>query len=497
LENLLSLLQRATGLACDSRKVKPGDLFFAIRGRAADGNQFAAAAARQGALAVVTEMPEGLPDLPIPVCKVPCARQALAELAACFYRHPSRGMALAGVTGTNGKTTVTFMLEHIFRQAGFTTGLIGTVCVNAGRTSFASTLTTPDALTLQQYLAMMRQNGVTHAAMEVSAQGIEMQRVHGVRFSCGILTNISPDHLDFHGNFAAYRRAKENFTSLLATDTPLIINASDPYCRSVAARHPGPVVTVAVTAPADVEAQIIHCSSRGSTFQLDFTEVLTTLGGHRLSPGPARVLLKLPGRHNVENAAMAITTALLHDVPVEIAVRAMATFSAITRRMEVFHLAGLTVVDDTALNPGSINAVFDTLGAYRHHRLIVVAAIRGCRGAAINTANAQALAEQWRTRPFALFVTASQGSVGAGDMVSPKEKSAFCQALEAENTVYQFSETLPATLTAALDSASSGDLLLLLGAQGMDDGYQLLRKLTADRPRSADCFDLQSGDRLI
>ncbi len=439
--DLAALLEGVTGLACDSRSVQPGDLFFAIRGRAADGNLFAAAAAGKGALAVVTDSPEDLPDLPIPVHEVPCARRALAELAACFYRHPSRGMALAGVSGTNGKTTVTFMLEHIFRQAGLTAGLIGTMCVKAGKTSCASTLTTPDALTLQRYLATMRQNKVTHAAMEVSAQGVEMQRVHGVRFSCGILTNISPDHLDFHGDFAAYRRAKENFVSLLGTDSPLIINGSDPYCLVAASRHSGPVIVAAVGEPADAAAQIVARSSIGSTFRLSFSRSLTTVDGQRLVPDPVLVSLKLPGRHNVENAVLAITAALLHGIPVETAAGALATFAAVTRRMEVFHLAGMTIIDDTALNPGSINAVFDTLGAFRHDRLIAVTAVRGCRGVAINVANARTLAGQWRTRPFTLIVTASKDNVGPADAVSPQEKSAFCQALETEHIMYQFCES--------------------------------------------------------
>lgn len=497
MEELLSLLEKATGLACDSRRVKPGSLFFALRGRIEDGNRFAAAAANQGALAVVTDAPDSLPALPVPVYGVPCARTALAELAAHYYRHPSRDLALVGVTGTNGKTTVTFMLEHIFRQASLPAGLIGTVRVNTGRASFESSLTTPDALTLQQYLAMMRENGVTHAAMEVSAQGVEMRRVHGVNFSCGVLTNISPDHLDFHGDFTAYRQAKEAFITLLEADIPLVVNIADPLCRSAAGRHKGPVVTAGIEVPADVIARLVRSSSCGSIFLLEFDRVLATLDGHLLSPGQARVSLRLPGRHNVENALLAITTAVLHGVPVETAVEAMATFPAVTRRMEVFHLAGLTVIDDTALNPGSINAVFEAAGAFRCRRLVVVTAIRGRRGAAINAANAKTFAAWRQSQPFDLIVTASQGHTGPADRVDQEEKSAFCQALENEHIEYQFKETLPDALSSALAAASPGDLLLLLGAQGMDDGYRLLRKLTAKQPQEADWFELQTAGGLV
>ena len=478
MELIDTLLAQASGVTCDSRLATPGCIFVAVRGRSLDGNTYAADAVRHGALAVVSDRPGSLPALAAPVVAVDDARRVLGELAARFHRHPSRDLALVGVTGTNGKTTVTYMLDHIFRQAGHPAGLIGTVCVKVGDRSFPSTLTTPDAASLQGYLAAMRDSGVTHAAMEVSAQGLEQGRVNAVRFACGVVTNISPDHLDFHGDFAAYLAAKRSFPAILGPAAPLVVNTADPHCRAMAASAPAPAVACAVEAPADVTARIASLTSLGSRFTLAF--------GHRPPAGclPAgghlAMELPLPGRHNVENALLATTAALLQGVAPQAAARALATFGGVPRRFAVARLAGLTVVDDTALNPGSLDAVFRTLGAFRRRRLVVAFALRGRRGPAINAANAAILARWWRKAPFALIVTAGEGAVGPADAVAADEKSAFCEALDGAKIDYLFCETLAAAMDAAAAAAGPGDLLALLGAQGMDDGWRLLRRRLGD-----------------
>lgn len=478
MDSIDTLLAQAAGITCDSRLVAPGYIFVAVRGRCRDGNTYAVDAARRSALAVVSDRPASLPALAVPVVAVPDARRALGELAARFHRHPSRDLVLIGVTGTNGKTTVTCMLDHIFRQAGHPSGLIGTVGVKVGEAAYPATLTTPDAASLQGYLAAMRDSGVTHAAMEVSAQGLEQGRVDNVRFSCGVVTNISPDHLDFHGGFAAYLAAKQAFPALLGPAAPLIVNAADHHCRALATFTATPVVTCAVDAPAVVTARIARLASHGSRFTVDFAREPSAAslpaGGH------ISMTLPLPGRHNVENALLATTAALIHGVAPQAAARALSSFGGVPRRFAVSRLAGLTVVDDTALNPGSIDAVLRTLCAFRRRRLLIAFAIRGSRGPAINAANAAMLARWWRKFPFVLVVTAGNGGVGPGDVVADDEKSAFCEALHEAKVDFLYHETLAAAIDAVAAAASPGDLLALLGAQGMDDGCPLLRRRLGD-----------------
>lgn len=470
------ILLQATGITCNSRDVKPGYIFVAIHGRVTNGNLFIQDALSRGAIAVVTDE-GGTCQSALPIFQVDNARQALAQLAAEYYGHPSRELQLIGVTGTNGKTTITAMLEHIFCHYGLTAGLIGTVQVNLGKASLPSTLTTPDAATLQYYLRQMCQNNVTHAAMEVSAQGIDMHRADHVNFSCGILANISPDHLDFHGDYAAYIAAKKNFLNLLTPTTPLIVNGDDCCCRDIASHYAGPVFSVSLSSSnADLRGNMLTTTAYGSRTLMTVQNDLL-LAGSSLSVKTFELRLSVPGRHNVENALLAIAAARLAEIPLNNICTALAEFKSVDRRMTIFHLEGRTIIDDTALNPGSIAAVFDTISHLRYRRLIVANAIRGNRGQAINAVNAATLASQQRQLPFHLIVTTAADYVSHPDKVSADEEAAFIQALDDADAAYAFTETLPDALKLAFDSSLPGDLLVLLGAQGMDEGRRLLTQL--------------------
>ncbi len=482
MQSLENWVCKASGITCHSDKVLPGYIFVAICGRAADGNTFAQVATDRGALAIVSDCPDKLPPLPIPVVIVPDARLALSALSAAFYHNPSQQLQLIGVTGSNGKTTIACLLEHIFSQSGLRPGLIGTIRVNTGKNSIPSTLTTPDAVSLQQYLAQMVSNKVTHVAMEVSAQGIDMQRAAHVNFSTGILSNICPDHLDFHGDFSNYLAAKIKFLNLLSPETPLIVNIADHYCRATTEHFSGRLITAALDYPADICARLTRLSASGSRFTLTLSKPLVTLGGHTLPPGQYSMNVTIPGRHNVENAMLAATAALIHDIAPAAIASALENFQGVERRMDIFELDGLTVVDDTALNPGSIEAVFHTIRALRYQHLVVVTAIRGGRGAAINAANAATLATLQRSLAFTLIITDSADKVGAADKVTLEERLAFLQTLNTFHADYTHTSTLPSAIKTALKHTDTDDLLVLIGAQGMDAGRQVLTTVLKAHP---------------
>lgn len=486
-ETLLTLAKRAAGIACDSRHVKPGYIFFAIKGRTQDGNDYAFDAEQRGAIAIVTDQQP--PKVKIPVINTTNARQALAEAAAVFYCNPSHHLSVIGVTGTNGKTTITYMLEQIFCLSGLKTGLIGTIKVNTGRHLYPSRLTTPDAVSLQDYLHQMQKNGVTHVAMEVSAQGIEMHRVDKIAFSCGILSNITPDHFDFHGDFNSYFMAKQRFLNLLGANTPLIVNTNDPYCCAAIKEFNGRIITAAVNANAVITAKTLNLTSYNSHFQLNHGQ-LTTISGRTLTPASIAVRLSVPGLHNIENALLAAAAAIIHDIPVKTIATALANFRCVERRMNIFHFDGRTVIDDTALNPASIDAVMNSVNFFRNRRLFVVNAIRGRRGAAINKANAATLASWQKKLGFSLAITSSIGNVASSDIVTIEEKMAFFKALDEAEADYKYFPKLESALSNLLTDSRPGDLLVLLGAQGMDNGRRLLTAATTDinRPiaKSAD-----------
>lgn len=490
MKQLLDYIATASGITCDSRLVRPGYIFFAIKGRETDGNDYAYDAQRRGAIAVVTDQQP--PNLTIPVFVIGNARKMLAAAAAQFYRHPSKDLDVIGVTGTNGKTTITYMLEHIFNHSGFKTGLIGTVKVNTGYESFPSRLTTPDAVSLQNYLAQMRANGVTHVPIEVSAQGVEMHRVDNLSFSCGILSNISPDHLDFHGTFENYVASKQKFTELLDKKTPLIINITDPGCQAIASRFQGFLVTAAVNAAADIRVQVLNTTVTGCRFEITHNE-LNTVYGQKTEPSNAIIQLPLPGFHNVENALLAAAAAILHDIPLPTIASALHTFAGVERRMNVFQVLSRTIIDDTALNPASINAVLNSLPAFNCRHIFVVNAIRGSRGTAINEANAKAIADLQQQFGFSLAITASVGDVQSSDIVTPAEKAVFLTTLDKQHAHYTYFSTLTAAIDSVLNKSRSNDLIALLGAQGMDNGRKALIALSSLFPDQA---ELQSAEAL-
>lgn len=466
------LLAGATGVTCHSQKVRQGFIFVAIPGYRTDGRLFIPAALQAGATAIVTEDLLSLPP-PLRVVRVPDARRALAYLAAAFYGHPSRRLAVTGVTGSNGKTTITYMLAHIWRCAGRRAGLIGTMQVQAGNLTLPSSLTTPDAADLQRYLRLMADSGVSHVATEVSAQGLVLQRVAELHLSCGVMTNICPDHLDFYGSFAAYLAAKERFFSLLPPSAPAVVNVDDPRCRAMCRLVRGPLLRVGRTAAADLILTEVTPRPLAISFTLQpapRSEEMLRLAA------PLKLFLPVPGVHNAYNAALAAAAALVQGIPATAVRQALATFAAVPRRMMVYRAAGLTIVDDTALNPGSIDAVFSTLAGWLAPQLIVVNAVRGQRGTAINQANAATLAAWQRKLSFLLFTTDSAEAVADSDLVTAAEREAFLTALYAAGGRSEHTNTLAEAINLAVAAAAPGMVLVLLGAQGMDKGAALLAR---------------------
>ncbi len=481
MEPLLQASQLAQGVSCNSKTIETGDIFVAIRGNSTDGNQYALEAEKKGACAIVTDCPKKLSPVNIPVYCVSDARLALPKIAASCYDFPSKKLSLVGITGSNGKTTVSYMLEKIYQEACYKTGLIGTIKIDINqKKAIPSVLTTPDAASIQCYLKKMLEHSVTHVAMEVSAQGMEMHRTDCLDFTCGIMTNICPDHLDFHGTFDNYLKAKELFLNLIAPDKPLLFNKNNPYCEWFYNKRNGAKLYAAVNQSADISAYIKELTPKGSSFLLVIHN--PKFLNHELT---LQISLPLPGIHNVENALHAAAAALLTGVKPHTIQTALENFTPVERRLEIFEQKGVTVVDDTALNPGSLDAVFQTIASFPYHKLVVINAIRGKRGAAINVANADTLA---RHMPDFLFVTASSECTQKQDQVTELEKAAFLHTLNKHKINFDYHDTLESAIHCAWDKIHTGDLLVLLGAQGMDKGRSLLLQQTSRPTYHANCF---------
>ena len=345
-----------TGVRDDSRLVERGELFVAVRGLRVDGHDYVAQAVDRGAAAVVVEEP--IRTLAVPQLVIRGGAAALASAAAWWHGDPSRELLVVGVTGTNGKTTTSFLAQAALRAAGLATGLVGTIGIGIGgdlrRNEEPNT--TPGALDLQRILREMRDAGEEAVVIETSSHGLAADRVGSVEYDAAIFTNLSHEHLDFHGTFEAYRDAKRSLFSRLPAAARggrpglAVINADDGHASMFAdaARSAGArVLTYGAGPGADVNLERIDADASRSTFDV-------TLAGRRLD----RVVLPIAGRYNAHNALAVLALASGLDLDVDRVVDAFRTFAGVPGRMEVIDQGQpFAVVVDYAHTPKSIEAV--------------------------------------------------------------------------------------------------------------------------------------------
>lgn len=310
-----------TFIATDrSSECVPSTLFAVIRGHRADGYQYIHDAISRGASALLVDRPQ--PDVSIPQCVVPDVRRAYAELCAAQMANPARNLGLAGVTGTNGKTTTTWLIRSMLQAAGHQTGILGTIEYCDGCRSEPSKLTTPDPRTWSRWLGSMVTRGTTHAALELSSHALDQRRTAGTLLDVAIISNITQDHFDYHQNFEAYRRSKLRIFEYLKPAGLAVINVDDPGSRSCLDEAPKRVMTFGIEEPADVMATVIDETLHGSRFCL-------TLGGEC-----REVETRLVGRHNISNCVAAAAAALhLGASPAQIA-QGIEALASVPGRME-------------------------------------------------------------------------------------------------------------------------------------------------------------------
>ena len=283
------------GVQDDSRRVRPGDLFVARKGLGVDAKRFAADAAARGAVAVVSD--GRIDGCALPTVVVPDAGLAAGVLANAVAGDPSHHLQVAGVTGTNGKTTVTYLLRSLLASVGRRCGMIGTVEIDDGGTTRPATMTTPGPVELAELLAAMRGNGCAAAAMEVSSHALSQGRAAGVRFAAAGFTNLTGDHLDYHGTMEDYAAAKALLFAGLDAGAAAVVNAGDPWAARMLRDTNASTTTFGVDRPADYAATEIEATAGGTRFALATPR------------GTAAVAMKLVGRHNVENALCAAALA--------------------------------------------------------------------------------------------------------------------------------------------------------------------------------------------
>lgn len=357
------------GIQIDSRKVDAGDLFICLRGFTVDGHTFARQAVERGAVALVVEERQ---RVNVPQLIVPDTRRAMAMLSSYFYGNPSESLHLIGVTGTNGKTTTTHLIHHILTEWGKTAGLIGTIHMRVGKRTVEMKNTTPEALDLQRYLYEMVSEGTEYAAMEVSSHALDLGRVRGCRFRTAVFTNLTQDHLDYHGTMDRYREAKSLLFSQLgnsyAPDAPsfAVLNADDENSAYFAQRTAAQVVTYGIDRPADVQAKRVVIDQRGTSFDVETFQ------------GNLRLTLQLVGKFSVYNALAALTVCLLEGVPLDVIQKSLESVTGVSGRFERVDAGqDFTVLVDYAHTPDSLENVLQTVKEFAAGRIFCVV---GCGG---------------------------------------------------------------------------------------------------------------------
>ena len=424
----------------DSRQVKPGDLFVALSGYTADGHKFIPQAMASGAAAVLCQVPpegEG-----IPYVQVADSRRALAAAGANFFGHPARDMTMVGITGTNGKTTSTYLLKAILEARGETVGLIGTNQNMIGQEALPTERTTPESFELQKLFARMREAGCTYVVMEVSSHALFLDRVYGVPYKVGVFTNLTQDHLDFHKTMEDYCDAKAILFRNCETG---VVNAADPWTPRLLQEASCKVFTFSGSGEADLRAE-------DAVLAADHAAFTAVYGGKRV---PVRV--NIPGRFMIDNALDVLGAALALGIPLEESAAVLARVPHVKGRVEVVPTPGkdYTVLIDYAHSPDSLVNVLATVKGFAKGRTVALFGCGGDRDKAKRPQMGRAAAD---LADFAVVTTDNPRTERPADIIA-----GILPGLEGTGTPYQVIEDRVEAIHWALDHARAGDIIVLCG----------------------------------
>jgi UDP-N-acetylmuramoyl-L-alanyl-D-glutamate--2,6-diaminopimelate ligase len=496
-----------TSITCDSRTLGPGAvpgaLFVALPGASSDGHGFIAEAAARGAVAVLAERAE--PGITIPQVIVPDARAALASVSSVFYGEPSSRMVVVGITGTNGKTTVAYLLEAIFKEAGFNTGVIGTINYRYGATLRPAPYTTPEAPELNRIMKEMADAGVTHCIMEVSSHALEQKRVDGCRFDATVFTNLTHEHLDYHHTMEEYFHAKSLLFRLLKDDASGKNPANPARAANPtrAARATDPVINMDDPWGAKLSKEFAPVLGFGFDERAVVRPIEYSLGEAGIEAsvttpqGDVRVSSALVGKYNLENILGAIAVSSALSLKCDVIARGVGALKGVPGRLEqvpVPGVAGFRAYVDYAHTGDALERVLDELGRISKGRIITVFGCGGnrdrlkragmARAAAMRSTITIITSDNPRDEdPGAIIADIEAGMSGvtkraANEAIAPRSKDKCYLVIPDRREAIQ----------EAVRMAGSGDTVLVAG-KGHED-YQIVK---GERSRFNDVEELKAA----
>jgi UDP-N-acetylmuramoyl-L-alanyl-D-glutamate--2,6-diaminopimelate ligase len=447
------------GIACDSRQVEPGYLFAALRGEQEDGNAYVPDALSRGASAVLSAgaSPESFPATWIQVAD---DRKALARVARNYYSHPDRRLGVIGVTGTNGKTTVVHLLESIFHEEGGEVCALGTLGYRIGREEFRAERTTPEAVDLYRLLDRAASEGCRRAVMEVSSHSLVLHRVEGLQFAAAVFTNLTRDHLDFHGDMDSYLEAKTTLFRELPAGRPAVINRDDPACDHLLAAGSGRGVTYGFSEASDVRVTDFEPLADGA-------RVTLSAWGR-----PLQLRTRLIGRSNASNAAAAAAAALAVECPAAAVEAGIAALPGVPGRLESVDAGQpFSVFVDYAHTDDALVNTLRTVRELHPARLLVVF---GCGGDRDRSKRPLMGAAAARLSDLAILTSDNPRTENPLSILADVEKG--IRQITTDAGRYRVEPDRREAIRLALAEAGKGDAVVIAGKG--HETYQILRERT-------------------
>jgi len=438
-----------TGIANNSRMVKKGGLFVAIKGEKVDGHDFIEDAVARGASACVVQediwRKKGKKIYGAKIIRVPDTHLALAEFAASFYGEPSKKLKMTGITGTNGKTTISFLLDKILTDLGYTTGILGTVVYKIGRKIVPADRTTPDALSLQGLLHEMVKAHTDHAVMEVSSHALDQKRVGSVSFDQAVFTNLTPEHLDYHKTMRDYFMAKAKLFGQIKRNGCACINNDDPYAPALIKQVKARTLTFGIKNKADIYPIDIHSDMNGSRFVAVFPDKCIMIKTH------------LIGMHNISNILAALAVCYAGKLKLEHAALSVARFKQPPGRLEAVEAGqDFKVFVDYAHTSDALKNVLSALRPYvKRTKLITVF---GCGGDRDRTKRPKMGSVVTRLSDHAVITSDNPRSEDPDDIIDQIKKG-----ISRSRKNYSVIPDRRLAIMSALKKARKGDIVLIAG----------------------------------
>ena len=452
-------------ITADSRAVKLNSLFIALDGATVDGHNYIDKAVDAGAVAVIVSKPVTVPA-DVCVITVDDTRQAMMVCVPYFFDYPANRMRMVGVTGTNGKTTTTHMIRHILKAQGFKVGVIGTVHIMIGDTSYPIHNTTPDVVDLQHILHQMVQENVEYCVMEVSSHALALGRVSGVEFDTAVFTNLTQDHLDFHKTFENYLAAKCKLFEQVSAPNQVkdnkgaVINIDDSYGYRVMEKTTAPTITYSTLGKGTLNASDVHMSTKNSQYTVNYK-------GESYP-----VSMNTTGLFNVYNTLAAIGACLQEGISMEAIDTALKTFSSVPGRFELIEEGqDFAVVVDYAHTPDGLQNILETAKAIKENRIIIVFGCGGDRDATKRPIMGRIAAEYGDK----IYVTSDNPRTEDPVQIVKDVEVGVKEALR-EGTSYEVIVDRREAINHAIHDAKAGDIVIIAGKG--HENYQILKNET-------------------